>query len=488
MDCHYYRGVVCGRCEGCHKGHGICTLNTKVMTTGKPMKGPAAEKKAVAFRGFMEALRAQGKPTPTLAIWDPRRNTFIADLETFDGQVSAAHADLVAWVRARNQAMAEGKSLPEYKGDREPRKGKGKGKKVTKTVQKADQADQAEETGDELDRMNVDEPEQAAPPAQRDAPPRAAGQEDAAAKVIAAEPQQQVAGTRVSEDAQVGGKGKEPERPDPAFAQANRQAIPAGASAEKAEKPSTEAPPADALGLGLTGLSLEDPPKADFDFTDYDDSQPQAGGSKSKGLYIEISDSEPGPSKPVVRGQRKRQLKPVVSPPIDLTDDEPVAKVSSADAFFIVVTHCVASLRHARLCPRRSRRPSLSLRRRSLWVQRLLRQQTAVTRVRLQAGMKLSRPPSLSPRPRVKPSGGPATPSPLLSAHLRGRLPASPTSSSRISIGRWACFSTSRTRMVTRSTSAARTTRTSCVCALRLSSRRRHSALRSSRRLLRPRR
>ena len=71
MDCHYYRGVVCGRCEGCHKGHGICTLNTKVMTTGKPMKGPAAEKKAVAFRGFMEALRAQGKPTPTLAIWDP---------------------------------------------------------------------------------------------------------------------------------------------------------------------------------------------------------------------------------------------------------------------------------------------------------------------------------------------------------------------------------------------------------------------------------
>ena len=60
--------------------------------------------------------------------------------------------------------MAEGKSLPEYKGDREPRKGKGKGKKVTKTAQKADQADQAEETGDELDRMNVDEPEQAAPP------------------------------------------------------------------------------------------------------------------------------------------------------------------------------------------------------------------------------------------------------------------------------------------------------------------------------------
>lgn len=305
------------------------------MITGKPMKGPAAEKKAVAFRHFLEALRAEGKPTPTLAIWDPRRETFIADLETFDEQASVAHAELVAWVHARNQAIAARKNLPDYKGDREPRKGRGKGKKATQAAQKAEQAAEAEDGEGGVDGMTV-QVQQAAPAVQPDAAPSAAAQENAVAKVITVDAPQQVAGTKVSEDAQVTGKGKEPERPDPAFAEANggREAIPTAASAEKAGKPSTQAPPADALGLGLTGLSLQDLPKPDFDFVDYE-SPPRAAGSKSKGLYIEISDSEPDPSKSAAPGQSKRQ-QPVASPPIEITDDETVAaKVSGAAAFFI---------------------------------------------------------------------------------------------------------------------------------------------------------
>ena len=130
LECRYFRGAVGGRCNGCHKGHGICTLNTKSLTTGKPMKGPAAERKAVAFHQFIESLRANGKPIPTLALWDPRRDSFIVDLETFDGYAEGAHPDLVAWVRARNRAIAAGKSLPEYTADREPKKGRSRRKKV----------------------------------------------------------------------------------------------------------------------------------------------------------------------------------------------------------------------------------------------------------------------------------------------------------------------------------------------------------------------
>ena len=58
IECAYFKGVVCGRCQACHRSKGICTLNAKSLTTGKPMKGPAAEKKAVVFLAFTRRLVA----------------------------------------------------------------------------------------------------------------------------------------------------------------------------------------------------------------------------------------------------------------------------------------------------------------------------------------------------------------------------------------------------------------------------------------------
>ena len=65
------------------------------------MKGPAAEKKAVAFLAFTRRLVAEGKAVPGLALWDPRTDEFIADLETLDGRGEGAHPGLIAWIRKR---------------------------------------------------------------------------------------------------------------------------------------------------------------------------------------------------------------------------------------------------------------------------------------------------------------------------------------------------------------------------------------------------
>ena len=113
---------MCGRCQACHRSKGICTLNAKSLTTGKPMKGPAAEKKVVAFLAFTRRLAAEGKAVPGLALWDPRTDDFIADLETLDGRGEGAHPGLIAWIRKRAAAEAEGKTLPEYKGKQEGRR------------------------------------------------------------------------------------------------------------------------------------------------------------------------------------------------------------------------------------------------------------------------------------------------------------------------------------------------------------------------------
>ena len=68
IECAYFKGAVCGRCQACHRSKGICTLNAKSLTTGKLMKGPAAEKKAVAFLAFTRRLVAEGKAVPGLEI------------------------------------------------------------------------------------------------------------------------------------------------------------------------------------------------------------------------------------------------------------------------------------------------------------------------------------------------------------------------------------------------------------------------------------
>ena len=81
------------------------------------MKGLGAEQKARAFRDFANKLQARGLPVPSLAIWDPRRETFVSDLGTLDGNAEGADQDLVRWIKARNQALEEGTTLPDYTAD-----------------------------------------------------------------------------------------------------------------------------------------------------------------------------------------------------------------------------------------------------------------------------------------------------------------------------------------------------------------------------------
>ena len=157
----YSKGVVCGRCQACHRSKGICTLNAKSLTTGKPMKGPAAEKKAVAFLAFTRRLIAEGKAVPGMALWDPRTDAFIADLETLDGREQGAHPGLIEWIRKRAAAEAEGKTLPEYKGEQE---GKRRGKK-----QPGWQTDAQTDAPTDVPGSDGERPP--SPPAQPPAPP-----------------------------------------------------------------------------------------------------------------------------------------------------------------------------------------------------------------------------------------------------------------------------------------------------------------------------
>lgn len=102
----------------CTLGHNICTLTVKDLVSGKPMKGPGVWSKGEAFQLFAKALEKQGLPIPTLAIWDPRRSKFIADLDTMDGQSEVASPELVAWVTARRKAFELGKKPPVWQGDK----------------------------------------------------------------------------------------------------------------------------------------------------------------------------------------------------------------------------------------------------------------------------------------------------------------------------------------------------------------------------------